>query len=481
MIKYFAVTLAIFCLPACMMGPDFQSPEPEMPAEFYNTTSSSLDSSTLNSGSTIEELAWWDLFQDPQLQSLIDTALKNNLDVKSALVAVETARARFGIERSGLFPSVGLLLNSEREGLSLLEDGTDSIANDHQLHLEILWEVDLWGARRRANEAANAIYLSSNYAVVGTQLSLISAVADTYIGLLAAKGRLQIHQNTVAAREKALVIAEKRFHGGLTSKLEVQQSRVELAEARAGIVDIEQTAFELESRLAILLGEEPQSFILTRSLLEQEIPADLVVGMPVSILKNRPDIMQSEQALHEATARMGIAKAAYFPTLNITGELGFETKEFSDLLKTDGQKWLVGGELLTPLFNAGRIRAEDKIAQLALEQAGLDYQQTLLQSLSEVSIALNRYHLSQTRLSERKVLEEASRGYLILAIKRYRNGVLAYIDVLDAQRKLLDAELSVNQSKESQLKSVVELYRVLGGGWQPEKMSVTTQSDVEWR
>ncbi|ARN72764.1 efflux transporter outer membrane subunit [Oceanicoccus sagamiensis] len=452
---------------SCMVGPDFESPEPDMPAEFYSSTENAQ-----GGGRTLEELAWWELFQDPQLQSLIDTALKNNLDVKGALVAVETARARYGIERSNLFPTVDLFLGSERENSSLLTDGNDSISNTQELRFNIAWEVDLWGARRRANEAANAIYLSSSYALVGTQLSLISEVADTYIGILAAKGRLQIRENTVFARERALVIADKRFQGGLTSKLEVQQSRVELAEARAGIVDIEQDIFQLQSRLSILLGEEPQAFGITSSLLDQELPEGLVAGVPVSILKNRPDMMQAEQALQEATARLGIAKAAYYPRLNITGELGFETEEFSDLLDSDGQKWLVGGELLTPLFNAGRIRAEDKIAQLALEQAGLDYQQTLLDSLNEVSVALNRYHLSQRRLSEREVLEEASRAYLILAIKRYRNGVLAYIDVLDAQRKLLDAELSVNESKEIQLKSVVELYRALGGGWQPEDVPV---------
>ena len=470
-----ALSLSALLLSACTVGPDFQSPEPEMPSEWYSGSNKNTELTALASANKIEELAWWELFHDPQLRTLIDRALVNNIDVKTALLNVNIARARYRIERSSLFPSVDLYLGSDREALSLLEDGVDTISNDHELRFDVSWEVDLWGAQRRANEAANAEYLSSAYGLVGAQLSLISEVANTYFSLLGAEGRLQIRRDTVAAREQALVIAEKRFRGGLTSKLEVQQSRVELAEARAGIVDIEQDKFGLESRLAILLAEQPQPFALKGSLLDQSLPAHLVAGMPMSILKNRPDIMQSEQALQAATARVGIAKAAYFPSVNITGELGFETAEFSDLLKGDGKKWLIEGGLLAPVFNAGRIRTENEVAGLELEKAGLAYQQTLLQSMREVSVAINAYHISQRRLAERESLEEASRAYLNLAVKRYRNGVLAYIDVLDAQRKLLDAELSVNESKEAQLQSVVDLYKSLGGGWQHEEMSVLQQ------
>ena len=479
--KLFAVTLLPLCfLSACMLGPDYEKPATAMPENWYQGAGKQFPQFADHEAVLLSDLNWWDLFQDKTLQQLIEQALENNHDLNVAVLNIEKARANYRIARSGLFPTAVLRQETEREGLSLIEDGSDDITVDQHLAVDLAWELDLWGANRRAGNAAFADYLATEYGWRGVRLSLISEVAATYFSLLAADAKLKINQDTLQARERAYVIAEKRFKGGLTSKLEVQQAKVELETTRAAVPDAEQARLTFENSLSILLGVNPREIILEAGLEQQQIPETIKPGLPSELLQRRPDIMRAEKQLHIASEKVGIAKAAFFPSLKLTSSVGYETVEFGDLLDSDGQKWLFESNLLTPIFNAGSLRAQYSVAQIELQQAKLAYEKTVLQSMREVSEALHQFYKTKDVLQAHMTLEVASREYYILAVKRYRMGIHAYLDVLDAQRKLLDAQLKVSGSREKQLQSLVALYKSLGGGWdEADERIANTQTNLQ--
>ena len=264
-----------------------------------------------------------------------------------------------------------------------------------------------------------------------------------------------------------MVIAEKRFKGGLTSKLEVKQAEVELASSRATIPRREQRKLAAENQISVLMGLPPQHLTLKSTLEEQFLPASVTAGLPSSLMERRPDIMQAEQTLVAASERIGVAKARLFPSISITGDLGIESAEFSDLLNSDGKYWILNIDVVMPLFNAGARKAELSAAQSRFNQARLQYEQVVIQALREVSDSLNQFHKSGESLEAILALQKASEEYLVLATKRYRNGVLAYLDVLDAQRLLFDAQIAASVARQDQLFALVNLYKALGGGWEP--------------
>lgn len=476
--KSIKIVACVSLLNACMLGPDYEQPIVDVPDAWYQGEGKTFPAHD-DEAALLAELNWWELFHDETLKELIQLALENNRDLKTAVLNIDKARAAYRIERSGLFPSANLLLESEREGLSLLEDGTDDIVENHYLAVDLSWELDLWGAVRRKNEAALADYLATGYGWRSVRLSLISDVATAYFSLLGADEKLKINLDTLKARESAYIIADKRFKGGLTSKLEVQQAKVELASARAAVPDAEQSRLAFENTLSILLDVNPREYLVKTNLGQQHIPKKIKPGLPSNLLQRRPDIMQAEQSLRIASEKVGVAKAAFFPSLTLTTSLGYETAEFEDLLDSDGEKWIVAGNLLTPIFNAGRLDAQYTVAQIELKQAKLAYEQSVLQSMREVSDALKQFYKNKDVLQAHLELEVASREYYILAMKRYRLGILAYLDVLDAQRKLLDAQLKVSDSREKQLQSVVALYKSLGGGWDGELVAQTDLAQKE--
>jgi len=474
--------LWVFCLlSSCMVGPDYEKPKIPLPNSWYQGNDKSIEFPD-DQTELFAELQWWDIFQDETLNKLINAALKNNRDLKKALLNIEKARATHQIEGSILYPSVDLRQEIEREGLSTLEDGTDDIAVDQHLAFDLAWEVDLWGANRRKSDAAFADYLGSGYGWRSVRLTLISDVASTYFELLGAKEQLLINITTLAARKRSFEIAEKRFKGGLTSKLEVQQAKVELASAKVSVPGSEWNLLSIENRLSILLDVNPREYNLTAQLEQQHIPEIIKPGLPSNLLQRRPDIMRTEQALRIATEQVGIAKAAFFPSLKLTSSVGFETVEFEDLLDSDGKKWIIESNLLFPIFHAGRLNAQFSVAEIELKKAKLAYEQSVLQSMREVSDALKHFYKSKEILQAHLELVEASNEYYVLAMKRYRIGILAYLDVLDAQRKLLDAQLKVSSSRESQLQSMVSLYKALGGGWEEDDIvtqEIVAQQDEE--
>jgi multidrug efflux system outer membrane protein len=460
-------------LSGCAVGPDYEAPglAAEVPTEWH------MDLQYKNfEGEKLSDKAWAELFQDEQLQEAIDEALLHNRNMLIALERIEEARAANRIARSALYPTVDLAGRGEREEESKLTEDNPETVDEYFLGLAAAWELDLWGAVRRASAASFAQYMSTEYAAQAVRLSVISDVARAYFELQGVDSRLRINMNTLDSREQALEIAEKRFKGGLTSKLEVKQSEVELATTRASLPKVSQRKLEVENQLSVLIGRAPQHLEPTLVLEDQFVPAKVVPGLTSELVQRRPDIMQAEQQLIAASERVGIATAGLYPNFRLTGALGYETSDFDDLLDDDGEWWIVDLDITMPLFNAGSRRAEVSAAESRFNQARLGYEQVVLEAMREVSDALNRFYKAGETLQAELELQNASEGYLALAQKRYRNGVLAYLDVLDARRRLFEAQISVSFARQGQLFSLVDLYKALGGGWDPETIKAVAES-----
>jgi multidrug efflux system outer membrane protein len=461
-VRHLLTPALCLALSACMVGPDYERPQVPVADDWHVDLDYKSDDPT-----SLADQAWLDIFRDEQLRNMVQQALAQNKHMLIAIERIEEARALHRINRSPLFPSLDLELHGEREHESELTNADPGIVNEFFLGPTVNWELDLWGKNRRISRAAYASYLSSEYGAQAVRLSLIAEVCRAYFELEGINARLDTNYDTLDAREQSLVIAQKRFKGGLTSKLEVKQAEVEVASSRASIPKVEQSQLVGENQLAVLMGLPPQHLSLSSALREQYIPEKVTAGIPSSLLQRRPDIMQTEQQLIAASESIGAAKARLFPSIGLTGELGFETAEFSDLLDSDGKFWIVELDIAMPLFNAGARRAQLSAAESRFNQARLTYEQAVLEALREVSDALNQFHKSGETLQAELALQQATMEYLALATKRYRNGVLAYIDVLDAQRQLFDAQIAVSEARQAQLFALVDLYKALGGGWDP--------------
>lgn len=459
--RLFAGALCL-ALSACMVGPDYERPEAPITPDWHVD----LDYKSTDPNSLAEQ-AWIDIFRDEQLRDIIEKALADNKRMLIAIERIEEARALHRINRAALFPTVNLELNSEREEESKLTNSDAETVDEIFFGPTVNWELDLWGKNRRATQSAYANYLATEYGAQAVRLSLIAEVCRAYFELGGVNSRLNTNYSTLASREHSLLIAQKRFNGGLTSKLEVKQAEVELASSRASIPKAEQSQLVVENQLAVLTGEPPGHVTLSSTLEDQYIPEKVTAGIPSSLLQRRPDIMQSEQKLIAASERVGVATARLFPNITLTGGLGYETDEFNQLLESEGEFWIVRLDIAMPLFNAGARKAQLKASESRFNQARLAYEQVVIEALREVSDALNKFYKSGEALEAELALQEATTGYLDLATKRHRNGVLAYLDVLDAQRQLFDAQIAVSVARQGQLVALVDLYKALGGGWDP--------------
>jgi multidrug efflux system outer membrane protein len=454
--------LAMTVLSGCMVGPDYQQPEQVALDDWH------ADLSYQNlEGETLTDIAWFDIFQDEDLRELVKIALEKNKNLLVAIERIEEARASNRIVRSALYPTLNAELLGERENESARTNTNPERVDEVFFGLSAGWELDLWGGNRRASNAAFARYLSAEYGAQAVRLSVIADVSRSYFELQGVESRLDINRDTLGAREQALVIAEKRYKGGLTSKLEVIQSQVELSQTRALLPKIEQQKLIAENRLALLLGEPPGHRELSQRLRDQYIPTAVIAGLPSTLMERRPDVMRAEQALRSASESVGVATAQLFPSIRVTGAGGYESEDFDDMLDSDADFWILNLDVVMPLFNAGARRAQVSAAESRFNQSRIGYELVVLEAFREVSDSLNQFYKAGETLTAELELQSASAEYLSLAQKRYRNGVLAYIDVLDARRSLFEAQISVSNARQSQLFALVGLYKALGGGWDP--------------
>ena len=440
----------------CTLGPDYQRPELPMPDAYLQTA---------DEGASIANLPWWELFLDPQLRALIETALEENKNLAIAAARVEEARAQLGITRADQFPNVNAGTRAERGNTAELinEDlGTNTTLT---LGAQLSWELDIWGKLRRATEAARAQLLATEEAQRAVTISLIGDVASAYLLLRDLDDRLAIAERTVKSREDYLKIIQARFDEGTVPLIDVNQADVELAEAQVTRSAIERQAVNAENTLSILLGRNPSTITRGQTLDQQVFPPSLPTGVPAELLARRPDIRQAEQALAAQTARIGVAEANRLPSLNLLGQLGFVDDNLDDLFDTD--LWTIGGELSGPLFDAGRTKQQVEVEIARTEQLLNQYGLAVQLALREVEDALAAIRTFNSELKFRERQVQSARSAATLSRARYDGGVTSYLEVLDAERSEFDTELAESITRRASLDAVVQLYKALGGGWQP--------------
>lgn len=454
--------LASGLLAGCVVGPNYHKPIVQPPTAYRDLRENPQAQAQ---AASYADLPWWQVFQDPQLQELIRTALKQNYDMQLATERINAARAQLTITRSNLFPQV--------QGNGDFSGGKDknfqTKSNFLTLTADAAFQLDFFGRLRRATEASRAQLLATEEAQHTVMLTLVSDVASDYFALLQLDLQLQIARDTVNTQEGSVKLTKLRLSHGVATKLDVLQAQQVLDTANAQIPDIERRIGQEEDAISILLGNYPQGVPRGRPLAEQVLPPEVPPGLPSSLLERRPDIRQAEQNLIAANAEIGVAKAAFFPQISLTGSGGGafgRSSAFSSLMSSHTGIWSYGAQVSQPIFTGGALRGNLRLAKSQHQQALIAYQQAIQRAFGDVSDALIGYQkFHEVRVRQEQLvgdLEESVR----LSIMRYRGGTTGYLEVLDGQRSLFAAELTLAQARGNEYQSLVQLYRALGGGWQ---------------
>lgn len=454
------ILVSILAVGGCTLTPDYERPELDVPQDFVQADPA---------GESIANIEWWDLFQDEQLQQLINTALEENKDLGVALTRIESARQAVTVVRANQFPFISAsgFAGRGRESRELLpgakSDDLFSVSGD------LSFQVDLWGELRRATEAARAQLLGTEAAYRNVTITLVSDVAGFYLLLRDLDERLQIAERTLATRLDSLKIIQARFDKGTVPELDVNQAEIEVAVAESAIATFQRQIVQTENALRILLGRNPGPVSRGEALQEQRFPPDVPAGLPSELLQRRPDVVQAETQLEAATARIGVAEALRYPSIFLTGRLGVESTDLSDLNSGDAETWNIGANILAPIFNSGQLKAQAEAARAQAEESLLRYEATLQQAFREVEDALVsvRTYKDEYEAQSRRVI--AARNAARLSRARYDGGVVDYLEVLDTERTKFDAELAQSQTLQLYFTSIVQLYKALGGGWSAEE------------
>jgi outer membrane protein, multidrug efflux system len=456
--------LGALLLAGCAVGPDYLRPQLALP-EAWRNEAKPVEAPV----ETLANLAWWTLFEDPVLDALVSEALANNRDLKIALARVDEAAGLLGSTRAQLFPQVGAGLSGARNrasnaGLTPLPATVDPVSNQYSAALNVGWEIDLFGRVRRATEASQADLLATEAARRGVALSLATTVANSYISLRDLDNQLEVARRTLKTREESLRIFELRYQGGVVSEMELSQVRAELETARIAVPSNELAVAQQENALSMLLGRLPGPVARGKTLADMGLPLP-PVSLPAAVLERRPDIHQAEQALIASNARIGVAKAAYFPNVTLTGLLGSSSVAFSDLFSGPARVWSYGADVTLPLFTAGAISGQVKAAEARQTQALEQYRKAVENAFREVDDALIGGTKSREVVDARIRQVESLMVYARNARLRYEGGYSSYLEVLDAERSLFQAQLYESQARAQALIATTTLYKVLGGGW----------------
>jgi multidrug efflux system outer membrane protein len=451
----------------CTVGPDYKRPVVAVPETYRGAAA---PEPTATDAASIGDQAWWDVFQDDQLRELIRTALQQNLDLRIAATRILEAQAQLGITRADQFPTVdgGASTSRNRVAKSVVPFPLEPYqSSEFQLTATAAWEIDFWGKYRRATEAARASLLASEWGRRAVATSLVSQVASGYFEMRAFDLQLDVATRTLASRRESLRLTEVTTRGGATSLVDVREAEQLVFNAAATIADLERQIAQQENYLSVLLGRNPSDVPRGASLEQQTHLPEVPVGLPSSLLERRPDIRQAEQLLIAANANIGVARAAYFPQISLTASGGVESPALSNLFTTPAGLWSIGAGLTQPIFNAGRIRSRVALSKAQQEEAALTYQNTIQQSLREVSDALVGYRKGRDFREQQQLLNRSAADARRLAEIRYRGGATSYLEVLDSDTRMFSAELGVTQAELAELLAFVQIYRALGGGWQP--------------
>ncbi|PXW83872.1 multidrug efflux system outer membrane protein [Nitrosomonas sp. Nm84] len=450
-------------LAGCAMGPDYLRPKIEVAEKFRIPHAE---------GESIATIAWWDVFQDENLQRLINQALLGNKELKQAEASIEEMQARLKTAFMDFVPN----LDASAYGPFMGDMGGFSrpafpTPYSYYGMTTMNWEIDLWGRIRRSNEAARADLMAREEYRRGIVLLLISNVAQSYFDLLQFQTQLEIAHRALASWKESVDISRAQLEGGIISRLDLDQFDAEYSNAAARVAEIERQLTQKENELSVLLGENPHTIPQGHSLIEQTVLVEVPAGIPSELLQRRPDILQAEQTLAASTARIGVAKAGRFPKFSVTGLLGVASPAISNLLMSNSQFGVGGLGLAVPILNATSLGFEQRAAEARARQALAQYEQAILVAFKEVEDALIAIQTVKSQLIARKKQVDALHSALYIADLRYKGGITSYVDVLLAKRNLFDAEFSLSATQRFHLVSIVQLYRALGGGWLPENSS----------
>jgi multidrug efflux system outer membrane protein len=457
------------------VGPDYKRPAVDTPAAWRFEEKEVRD---------LANTAWWEQFNDPMLNGLVETALKENKDLRIATARVEEFFGRYFSVRGDQYPLAGGGASASRErvtenGPSPIPAGSDSTFNFYQAFLSGSWEIDFWGKYRRATEAARAELISTEEGRRTVVLTLVSAVAAAYVEIRALDKQLEITRRTAQTRKQTQDLFQLRFDKGIISEIDVSQAESEYQDALARLPEIELAIARAENALSVLLGRNPGS--IPRGLtIDELILPQIPSGLPSDLLQRRPDIRAAEQSLVAANARIGVAKSLYFPTISLTAAFGTASTDLSDLFTGPSKAWSFGVPLTVPIFTAGRIGGEVKGAEASQQQALYSYLQAVQNAFREVDDALVDRAKSHQRLQALTRQVNALKNYVRLALMRYNEGVTSYLEVLDAERSLFNAELALTESQNAVFRSSINIYKSMGGGWvETAEAAVTSQPVME--
>ena len=453
--KYIIIILSLLSFSSCRMGKEYAKMEIDMPETFTSYVHDSI---------CYADVKWWEVYADTNLINLINFTLENNKDMKMAMAKVKEMAARKKIDYANFFPGVNASVYGQDEKLNY-QGNFDKQPHDieYGVKANISWELDLWGNLRWANDASVAEYMSTIEGQRALIMSLVSEVAKIYFELIALDNELLIVKQTLLAREDGVKLAKLRFEGGLTSETSYQQAKLEYAKTATMIPDLEKKIAMKENELLALSGSYPKKVDRVRKQNNFVLPDSIPVGLPSDLMERRPDVRKAEQKLIAANAKVGVAYTNMFPKIALTSSIGVETDKFTTLLSSP--MFFVGANLLSPVFNMGKNKARYK-AQLAVyEQECYNYEKVVMNAFYDVMNALVEFEKIKQIYDSRLLLKESAQATMELAQLQYINGVIGYLDVLDAQRNYFDAQISLSNAYRDKQITMVKLYKALGGGY----------------
>lgn len=468
---------------ACAVGPNYKRPKVDVPGEYRGASpqdaaqpeagqqGSQPSGNLAQQASTPAEQSlgdqkWWEVFQDPQLQELIRTALKQNYDVRIAAARIMEARAQLGITRADQLPTVNAGATGLNDRIPKTKLSPETQTNFNVVGASMAWELDFWGKYRRATEAARANLLATEWARRAVTNSLVSDVAAAYFQLRAYDFQLEIARRTLASRQESLQLTRTLSDGGAATMLDVRQAEQLVAAAAESVPSLERQIQQEENFLSTLLGRNPGPIARGMKLTEQPHAPDVPAGLPSNLLERRPDIRAAEAELMAANAQIGVARAAYFPQISLTANNGFLSSALTSLFTGPAGFWNFGGSLAQPIFAGGRIRSGVKLSEARKEEMLLTYQRTIQQAFRGVSDSLVEYQKDREFRERQQELVLAAQDAAQLSEMRYRGGATSYLEVLTNETNSFNAELGLAQAQLNELLGLVDIYRNLGGGWQ---------------
>jgi multidrug efflux system outer membrane protein len=460
--KKLALLPVLTLLAGCTVGPNYKRPTVNVPTDYRGVMPAQP--------ATVASLGnekWWDVYQDPVLTQLIHTALQQNYDVRIAATRVLQAQAQLGIVRANQFPSASVgadIFSQQNAKVSNLFPAYQ--VNAGQINLSVIWNLDFWGKYRRQTEAARAQMLASEWGQQAVISSLVANVATAYFQLRALDAELEIAKRTLGSRQQSLQLTQVLETHGSASDLDVSQSEQLVYTASESIPDLERQIQQQENLLSILLGENPGSIPRGRALTEQPVPDSVPAGLPSELLERRPDVLETEANMMAANAQIGVAKAAFFPSIALTGTGGLESNQLSRFISAPSEAWLGALSVAQPIFEGGALRSQLKLSRAQYQETVLAYEQTVQSALEQVSNALIASQKDRQFREQQELLVQATERSDRLSLILYKQGGASYLQVLTNETNYFSAELNLVQAQLNERLALVQLYQSLGGGWQ---------------